>query len=96
MQSESPGASVVPDCERDSGRMRLHGSLPVFSSLVARNNEAKTRLAHLARTLEADVIPRLVQARRHAATAANAGTLSEPSQSPDSGGGLRGTDRRRE
>jgi methanogenic corrinoid protein MtbC1 len=83
MQSESPGASVVPDCERDSGRMRLHGSLPVFSSLVARNNEAKSRLAHLARTLEADVIPRLVQARRHAGTAANAGTLSEPAQSHD-------------
>ena len=82
MQSESPSASVAPDCERDSGRMRLPGGLPVFSSLVARNNEAKTRLAHLARTLEADVIPRLVQARRHAATAANAGRLSEPSQSP--------------
>ncbi len=83
MQSESSSASLALDCERDSGRMRLHSGLPVFSSLVARNNEAKERLAHLARTLEADVIPRLVQARRHAATAANAGRLSEPAQSPD-------------
>ncbi len=83
MHSESPSASVTPGCELDSGRMQAHSGLPVFSSLVARNNEAKERLANLARTLEADVIPRLVQACRPAAAAANAGRLSAPAQSAE-------------
>lgn len=83
MQRESPSASVAPDCELDAGRMQVHSGLPVFSSLVARNNEAKERLAHLARTIEADVIPRLVQAHRHTAQAANTEPVSTPAQSAD-------------
>lgn len=83
MQRESPSASVDPDFDMDSGSMQVHSGLPVFSSLVARNNEAKERLAHLARTIEADVIPRLVQAHRHGTPAANTATLSPPAQSTD-------------
>ena len=83
MQRESPSASVAPDCDLDAGSMQVHSGLPVFSSLVARNNEAKERLAHLARTIEADVIPRLVQAHRHTTPAANTATLSSPTQSSD-------------
>ena len=83
MQRESPRASVAPDCDLDAGSMQVHSGLPVFSSLVARNNEAKERLAHLARTIEADVIPRLVQAHRHTTPAANTATLSSPTQSSD-------------
>jgi methanogenic corrinoid protein MtbC1 len=64
------------------------GDFPQFagtalpSSLVARNKEAKQRLAHLARTIEADVIPRLVQAHRQSSTAANsdAGPARAPSR----------------
>jgi methanogenic corrinoid protein MtbC1 len=63
--------------------MQVHSGMPVFSSLVARNNEAKQRLAHLARTIEADVIPRLVQAHRQAATAANTETVGSPAQSAE-------------
>jgi MerR family transcriptional regulator, light-induced transcriptional regulator len=81
MQRESPSVSVAPDCALDTGRMQIHSGMPVFSSLVARNNEAKERLAHLARTIEADVIPRLVQAHRHAVTpAANTELASSPAQ----------------
>jgi MerR family transcriptional regulator, light-induced transcriptional regulator len=83
MQRESPSASVDPDCDLHAGSMQVHSGLPVFSSLVARNNEAKERLAHLARTIEADVIPRLVQAHRHSTPAANTATLSTPTQSTD-------------
>jgi MerR family transcriptional regulator, light-induced transcriptional regulator len=57
--------------------------MPAFSSLVARNNEARERLAHLARTIEADVIPRLVQAHRQSANAANTESASAPAQSAD-------------
>jgi methanogenic corrinoid protein MtbC1 len=63
--------------------MQVQSSMPVFSSLVARNNEAKERLAHLARTIEADVIPRLVQAHRQSAAAANTEPASSPAQSAD-------------
>ncbi len=77
MQRESPSASVAAECELDTGRM------PAFSSLVARNNEARERLAHLARTIEADVIPRLVQAHRQSANAANTESASAPAQSAD-------------
>jgi len=55
--------------------------MPAFPSLVARNNEARERLAHLARTIEADVIPRLVQAHRQSANAANTESASAPAQS---------------
>jgi methanogenic corrinoid protein MtbC1 len=57
--------------------------LPVqaFTSLVARNNAAKERLAHLARTIETDVIPRLVQAHRYTAPAANTAQANLPLQS---------------
>ncbi len=80
MQRDSPSVSMSSDCPMDSGQMR--SSVPVFSSLVARNNEAKERLAHLARTIEADVIPRLVQAHRHTtAAAANTEPASSPAQS---------------
>ena len=75
MQRESPSASVAPDCELDAARMSA------FPSLVARNNEARERLAHLARTIEADVIPRLVQAHRQSANAANTESASAPAQS---------------
>jgi len=82
MQRESPSVSLAPDCDRDGGRLQIHSGMPVFSSLVARNNEAKERLAHLARTIEADVIPRLVQAHRHTSTtAANTEPASSPAQS---------------
>jgi methanogenic corrinoid protein MtbC1 len=83
MQRELPSASVAPECGLDTGRMQVHNGLPVFSSLVARNKEAKERLAHLARTIEADVIPRLVQAHRHTAPAANTEPASSPAQSAD-------------
>jgi len=83
MQRESPSAAVASDCARDTGQMQVHSGMPVFSSLVARNNEAKQRLAHLARTIEADVIPRLVQAHRQAATAANTETVGSPAQSAE-------------
>ncbi len=82
MQRDSPSVSMSPDCPMDSGQMQIHSGMPVFSSLVARNNEAKERLAHLARTIEADVIPRLVQAHRHTtAAAANTEPASSPAQS---------------
>jgi methanogenic corrinoid protein MtbC1 len=55
--------------------MQVQGTGQVFSSLVARNNEAKERLAHLARAIEADVIPRLVQAHRPPAAAAHSGPV---------------------
>jgi methanogenic corrinoid protein MtbC1 len=60
-----------------------HPPLPVqaFTSLVARNNAAKERLAHLARTIETDVIPRLVQAHRYTAPAANTAQANLPLQS---------------
>lgn len=77
MQRESPSASVAAECELDTGHM------PAFTSLVARNNEARERLAHLARTIEADVIPRLVQAHRQSANAANTESASAPAQSAD-------------
>jgi MerR family transcriptional regulator, light-induced transcriptional regulator len=83
MQRESPSASVASDCTRDAGPMQVPGGTAVFSSLVARNNEAKQRLARLARTIEADVIPRLVQAHRQAATAANTETAASPAQSAE-------------
>jgi methanogenic corrinoid protein MtbC1 len=61
-------------------QLRLQDALQPFSSLVARNNEAKERLANLARTIEADVIPRLVLAHRQGAPAAvEAVGLSLPS-----------------
>jgi methanogenic corrinoid protein MtbC1 len=81
MQRESPNVSMASDCGVDAGRMQTHSGMPVFSSLVARNNEAKERLAHLARTIEADVIPRLVQAHRHTTAAANTEQVSSPAQS---------------
>ena len=64
MQRESPRAAALQHDALDA--CLTHPALPVqaFSSLVARNNAAKERLAHLARTIEADVIPRLVQAHR--------------------------------
>jgi methanogenic corrinoid protein MtbC1 len=83
MQRESPSASVVPDCDLNPARMQVQSGMPVFASLVARNNEARERLAHLARTIEADVIPRLVQAHRHSAIAANTESASAPAQTAD-------------
>jgi len=73
MQREAPNLSAAA-CEADSGL--LQGRHQVFSSLVARNNAAKQRLAQLARTIEADVIPRLVQAHRQAEPAANASPVA--------------------
>lgn len=87
MQRESPGASVVssaePECEADPAALGLHAAIPAFSSLVARNNEAKERLAHLARAIEADVIPRLVEAHRQPGTAANHPEAGASTQSSD-------------
>ena len=80
MQRESPSASVAPECELELGGGPPYAGAPVFSSLVARNKEAKQRLAHLARTIEADVIPRLVQAHRHATPAANTESAAVPTQ----------------
>lgn len=87
MQREQPGASVAPssgpDCEDDPVVMELQGKVPAFSSLVARNNEAKERLAHLARAIEADVIPRLVQAHRQPTVAANHPEAGASTQTPE-------------
>lgn len=88
MQRELPGASIapphVPDCDDDAVLIELQGQVPPFSSLVARNNEAKERLAHLARAIEADVIPRLVQAHRQpGAAAANHPEAGASTQSAD-------------
>jgi methanogenic corrinoid protein MtbC1 len=79
MQRDSPSASAASQCEFEIPDFRGHGDIPVFGSLVARNNAAKERLAHLARTIEADVIPRLVQAHRQTA-AANTEPLAAPQQ----------------
>jgi len=81
MQRESPRAAALQHDALDS--CSTHPALPVqaFSSLVARNNAAKERLAHLARTIEADVIPRLVQAHRYTAAAANTTPATLPMQS---------------
>jgi methanogenic corrinoid protein MtbC1 len=83
MQRDSPSASAASQCDFDIPEFRSHGEVPVFSSLVARNNAAKERLAHLARTIEADVIPRLVQAHRQTAAAANTEPVAAPQQSAD-------------
>lgn len=83
MQHEVLGVSAAPQCERDTGRLQGQGGGAVFSSLVARNNAAKQRLAHLARTIEADVIPRLVQAHRQSPAAANIESAAGPAQSVD-------------
>jgi MerR family transcriptional regulator, light-induced transcriptional regulator len=80
MQRDSPSASASSQREFELPDFRGHGETPVFSSLVARNNAAKERLAHLARAIEADVIPRLVQAHRQTAAAANAEPLAAPQQ----------------
>ena len=82
MQRESPSASVAPECELEGGLPSYAGA-QVFSSLVARNKEAKQRLAHLARTIETDVIPRLVQAHRHTTPPANTERAAAPTQSSE-------------
>ena len=87
MQRESPHASMTAECELTGELPRLAVE-PAFSSLVARNKEAKQRLAHLARTIETDVIPRLVQAHRHATPAANAEPAAAPGQSSKQVAGL--------
>jgi methanogenic corrinoid protein MtbC1 len=71
MQYESPSLAVARHCEPESQHLQPQAESRVYSSLVARNNVAKARLAHLARAIEADVIPRLVQAHR-STVAANA------------------------
>jgi methanogenic corrinoid protein MtbC1 len=81
MQREAPLLSVAPACESELGRNPPQGPGQVFSSLVARNNEAKGRLAHLARAIETDVIPRLIQAHRQPGEAANAAALRAPAPS---------------
>ena len=80
MQRDSPSASAASQCEFDIPEFRGQGEVAIFSSLVARNNAAKERLAHLARAIEADVIPRLVEAHRQTA-AANAGPHAAAPQS---------------
>jgi methanogenic corrinoid protein MtbC1 len=75
--------SAVAQCEADSHLLQSPGEVPGFSSLVARNNAAKARLAHLARAIQADVIPRLVQAHRSSATAAIAETAKSVPQSAE-------------
>lgn len=80
MQLESSGARVQSEA-LDSC---LTDPLPpplAFSSLVTRNTAAKQRLVHLARAIEADVIPRLVRAQRYATPAANGAPASLPPQS---------------
>ncbi len=81
MQRESQGVSVAPQYEA-AACIEVQDSTPVFSSLVARNNAAKERLAHLARAIEADVIPRLVQAHRSAASTAGAAATAPLAQTP--------------
>ena len=83
MRRDSPNASTSAPCEPHHEQLHLQDSLQPFSSLVARNNEAKERLAHLARTIEADVIPRLVQAHRQGAPGAAPDTVSLSTQSAD-------------
>jgi len=81
MQRESPGAAALQHEALDPCLTHPPLAVQAFSSLVARNNEAKQRLAHLARTIEADVIPRLVQAHRYTAPAANTALANLPMQS---------------
>lgn len=81
MQREAPHLSAAPDCNVETGALHLQTSGQDFSSLVARNNEAKERLAHLARAIEADVIPRLVEAYRQGGAAANSGPAGGPAPS---------------
>lgn len=81
MQFESPSVSAAARCKPEAEH--LHVQAQVYSSLVARNNAAKARLAHLARAIEADVIPRLVQAHRYTAPAANTESVKAPPQSTE-------------
>ncbi len=81
MQREAPHLSAAPECNVESGALHLQTSAQDFSGLVARNNEAKERLAHLARAIEADVIPRLVEAYRQGGAAANSGPAGGPAPS---------------
>ncbi len=81
MQREAPHLSAAPDCALELGSLQLETSGHIHSSLVARNNEARERLAHLARAIEADVIPRLVEAHRQGGTAANTGPAGGPAPS---------------
>jgi methanogenic corrinoid protein MtbC1 len=81
MQFESPSVSAAARCKPEAEH--LHVQAQVYSSLVARNNAAKARLAHLARAIEADVIPRLVQAHRYTAPAANTESAKAPPQSTE-------------
>lgn len=81
MQREAPQLSPAPNCNVESGALHLQTSGQDFSGLVARNNEAKERLAHLARAIEADVIPRLVEAYRQGGAAANSGPAGGPAPS---------------
>ena len=83
MQREAPSVSAAASCDFEAQRLQVEGAAPVFSSLVARNNAAKERLAHLARTIEADVIPRLVQAHRHSAPTAPPSGLPSPIRSAE-------------
>lgn len=79
MQHESPSVSAAQHCEPDTEHWQAQAQ--VFSSLVARNKAAKARLAQLARAIEADVIPRLVQAHRNTTPAANSDIAGSMPQS---------------
>lgn len=67
MQYESPSLALARQCEPEPQHLQAQGEPRVYSSLVVRNNVAKSHLAHLARAIEVDVIPRLVQAYRSTA-----------------------------
>lgn len=83
MQREAPNVSLAEDCSVDASLLPPHGVGQVLSSLLARDDEAKQRLAHLARAIEADVIPRLVQAHRQGGAAANSGPAGGPAPSAE-------------
>jgi methanogenic corrinoid protein MtbC1 len=72
MQSDMRNVSAVPERKPEGRREQRRVATPVWSSLVAHNNAAKEHIARLALAIEADVIPRLVQAHRAPQTSVNA------------------------
>lgn len=83
MPNDSPRLSAIHACELDAGFLPTPGGAAEFSSLVAHRRAAKQRLVHLARAIETDVIPRLVQAHRQSPAAQGVALESSPAQSVD-------------
>ncbi len=71
MQFEARSVAAAPDLD-DGRRDQRQVGTKVWSSLVSNNNAAKEHIARLARAIEVDVIPRLVQAHRPPTTTVHA------------------------